>query len=253
MTDEERGELTEQELEQGAGETVDEPEQERESGAGDDELEQELEEERGEEGGLEGAGAADQELAQRRSAPSTERQVERAFKSAENEAARHAKRLGEIFGTDFDDFLGCPLCLPFAPGFVYPADVAPPPEPVLARVRAFLGDEGEPELLPASNARQCDACGGLGRRLSGSKVKQYAILECSNCAGRGFVKVGGPTDEQVRVAGEQPPTAAGEVVVEGEEQPETDPWGRAIGDEDYGVMPIYAEQRRAARLAAAGV
>jgi len=169
-------------------------------------------------------------------------QAEQVFGKAERKAQDYRKRTVAALDPISEDFVLCPLCLPFAPGFIFDPALAMVEGPQREAVLSAIGEAGDLEVLDAPHARQCDTCGGLGKVKSGSRVQGYETVVCPRCEGRGFMGVTGPT-------GELPAPPLGNVTEirpasEAEPAPETDPFGRTPDHPDYGVMPMYVEARR---------
>lgn len=173
--------------------------------------------------------------------PASDADAERTFRKAEAEATRHANRLSDIFGEAAQDFVPCPLCLPFAPGFVYPPEVAPPPDELKAATLAFLG-EAPPDFKADPEAHSCEACEGLGEVLTGSRVPSQRTKLCASCNGAGWLTTRADTPPQPAAplpVTTAPPAPAPPSVP----TPDADPWGRRPGDQLYGVMPGYEGRR----------
>jgi hypothetical protein len=180
--------------------------------------------------------------------PDESQPVEPESTLSEKEAEKRLDRIGkravtwrnsvsEVLGEIAQDLTPCPRCLPFAPGFIFPFEVAPPPEDVVAAVRASLGEKSVPEYLMRPEARECPGCAGWGSQRTGSKVGTEATIKCQTCGGRGWVGPGSnqPSHDAAAVA-----ASGGEGYAEASEPaPTRDPWGRPVGHDKFGVMPSY--------------
>lgn len=87
-------------------------------------------------------------------------------KELERESARHEKALRKIFGPVADGMDACGQC--GGVGFV-PPDFAP-----------------AVEIQRSPDTVTCDACKGIGIRLTGSLNPQYETEPCSVCTGTGY-------------------------------------------------------------------
>lgn len=134
-------------------------------------------------------------------------------------AAHVAKRYGDILGSDLDGFVHCPLCLPWFPGIRLP--VMPDYETVAA-VKVAIGEDPDPPLVGDLYSRECEACAGLGKVLTGSHVNGQQTAQCIPCKGRGWVSIG-PEREAGAITAAVAPVGNGEVPavpVSGDEPPE---------------------------------
>jgi hypothetical protein len=164
----------------------------------------------------------------------SEREVQTAMDKLAREDTRHANRISEIMGEDAQVLVKCELCAPSLSGFRFPVE---PDEETKDAVRRAIGDLAAADYKASPDYYECDACGGLGRVLSGSKQADFRTVACVPCNGRGYKSRTG-TVTQLPTA----PDAAVQVLTEpqpAENPPTTDPWGRPLGDPLYGVMPGY--------------
>lgn len=167
-------------------------------------------------------------------AAQTDLAVEKSAKKLEAEVKRHTARIGEIMGEDANNLEPCPLCWELTPGWRWPNE---PDEPVKAEVRKIIGLPALENYRPATDARECDDCQGLGQVLTGSKVIGKMQKQCSGCNGNGWKPIGAPG---VHYLPNTPPPADETVYTDGaSELPPTDPWGRTADDPLYGVMPGF--------------
>lgn len=116
-----------------------------------------------------------------------DRAVDKAIKALEKEAQRHAGRVADIMGEDAQILVPCELCAPSIPGFRWPQ---PPAAPVVAAVKAAIGEPAQPEYEKDNYSRVCDSCKGLGATATGSKVAGQSSVQCHDCKGRGWIPVG---------------------------------------------------------------
>lgn len=116
--------------------------------------------------------------------PSSNVSVERALKQLEAENERHAKRVAQIMGDDFELVHVCPGCVDFAAGFTLtPPDEAPP-------------------LLYGDEFQRCDKCNGYGSVLTHALTEHGSATTCRKCNGQGYIEVPLPS------AAVPPPAAA---------------------------------------------
>lgn len=170
----------------------------------------------------------------------TEADMEKAFKSLEAEATRHANRVSQIMGEQAQVLEPCPRCIPAIPGFIYPPDVAPVSPDIVAAVKLSMGEGGKPDYAKAPHARACDTCNGHGRVLSGSVANGQELILCPTCDnGRGWIQVGDDIPARSLSDGAPPTSAA---VAAPEALPDVDPWGRAPTDPNYGRLPQFVVQ-----------
>lgn len=72
----------------------------------------------------------------------------------------------------------------------------------------LFGDQPAPELRQHERFQTCEACGGEGDVLTGSKVETARVLPCPSCKGNGYIdKEAQPTMPQIALA---PPAYAPE-------------------------------------------
>jgi Periplasmic protein TonB, links inner and outer membranes len=168
--------------------------------------------------------------------PSVEKQ-QAMFDSAVKKASRYVGSVIDTLGDSARDLSPCPRCADFLPGFVLPHGVKPVTPEQRVAVRVSMGDDAEPEYILDRDAATCARCGGWGKVLTGSHVRNQDKATCPGCHGRGFT---GPlaTTATLPVADALPVAANGEVVAD-EPTPDTDPWGRMKGDPNYGVLPGF--------------
>ena len=113
--------------------------------------------------------AADEETAAPDPEPTPELDMKKAAKAMERENERHAKRVEEIMGADFELVHPCPKCETFAAGFTFEAP------------------EDQPEMLHGAQFERCTDCNGYGAVLTGSLADHGRIQTCLTCSGQGFV------------------------------------------------------------------
>lgn len=101
--------------------------------------------------------------------PSSNVSMEKALKQMERENERHAKRVAEIMGADFELVHVCEACAGFAAGFTLEAP------------------DTAPELLHGEMFERCVKCNGWGAVLTGSVNDIGRTTTCQNCTGQGYV------------------------------------------------------------------
>jgi hypothetical protein len=95
--------------------------------------------------------------------------MDKALAAMEKENVRHAARVQQIMGADFDLVHVCPGCVDFAAGFTLtPPETAPP-------------------IKHGEAYEACDRCNGYGIVLTGSLAEHGRTQTCLNCNGQGFV------------------------------------------------------------------
>jgi hypothetical protein len=167
----------------------------------------------------------------------SEKEAEKRLDRIGKRAVTWRNSVSEVLGEIAQDMTPCPRCLPFAPGFIFPYEVAPPPPDVVAEVRLSLGEVSVPVYLQRPEARECPGCAGWGSQRTGSKVGGEATLKCVTCGGRGWV---GPGSNQPNPAATTADTTGAEAYAEpSEPAPTRDPWGRPADHDKFGVMPQY--------------
>lgn len=181
----------------------------------------------------------------------TELDIERAMQSLGKEAARHAKRVGEIMGEDAAQLVPCELCTPAIPGFRFPVV---PDEDVRERVKRAIGMSDLSRYRDSVDAAKCSTCDGLGQVRSGSEVVGQQTLQCLSCKGKGWTSASPERQAAAPVVVGAPPIVDHDTPPE--PLPDLDPWGTPPDDPEYGKMPQFrtaeGRDRIAARLAAAG-
>jgi hypothetical protein len=153
---------------------------------------------------------------------------------------RYQKVLREEMGDEFDALTPCPLCPDWTPGFFFPGQVALMDDDQRIAVRLAIGDAELPSYQEDTHRHVCETCGGWGRVLTGSKRAQQDVLDCLDCAGKGYRSDQKARQEQQRqpegeiVSGPWPLEAGQEPAPE--QEPEIDPWGTPPGAPYYGVL-----------------
>jgi len=100
--------------------------------------------------------------------------VEKALVAMEKENVRHAARVQQIMGSDFELVYVCPGCTDFAAGFTLTApDVAP-------------------DMLHGQEYECCTRCNGYGAVLTGSLAEHGRVQTCIHCNGQGFITLAPP-------------------------------------------------------------
>jgi DnaJ-class molecular chaperone len=95
--------------------------------------------------------------------------VEKAMQAMEKENVRHAARVRQIMGADFDLVYPCSHCADFAAGFTLTAP------------------ETQPEMLHGADYLRCGQCNGYGLVLTGALAEHGQTQTCLTCNGQGFV------------------------------------------------------------------
>jgi hypothetical protein len=123
------------------------------------------------------------------SAPPSEKEIEKANRALEKEATAHANRISKIMGEDAQALVPCELCWPLAPGFHWPADVAPIDDEQRAAILAAIGmgDGGASILNDAKGVHECESCSGYGLLAFPTKVQHVKEQQCPACTGSGYV------------------------------------------------------------------
>lgn len=151
---------------------------------------------------------------------------------------RYTKILAEELGPEFEHLSQCPLCPEWTPGFFFPGQVAMMSDEQRIAVRLAIGDAELPSYAQDTHRQVCETCSGWGRVLTGSKRAQQDVLDCLDCAGKGY-----RSDQAARVVQQQQPE--GEIISgpwiapdapPAAEVPDADPWGTPPGAPYYGVM-----------------
>lgn len=167
----------------------------------------------------------------------TEKAVSKRLKSLENEAERHARRIGEIIGADAESLVQCELCPPNFGGWRF--DVAPA-EDVTQRVRAAIGLPDVSNFAMSATEKPCDDCRGLGRVRTGSQVPGRETALCDACGGDGYVA----SRPRLNAAPAQPAPveAANGTSAPYDDGIKRDMFGTPEGDPDYGKLPNLRER-----------
>jgi hypothetical protein len=158
---------------------------------------------------------------------------------------RYTKTVTDQLATLADDLTPCPLCPELHPGFVNVHDAGRMPPEVAQVVDMFLGRTLEAEYKDNAETGACEACDGLGKVRSGSKVAHFALLTCPRCQGTGFFP---PPNSGAPVQVTGAPVAA---VADGEPfraaQADADPFGsprlltNGTENPNYGKMPQFKD------------
>jgi predicted nucleic acid-binding Zn-ribbon protein len=180
--------------------------------------------------------------------PMSERELEQGIEKLTKEATRHANRVSEIMGDDAQLLVPCELCAPGIPGFRWPEA---PTEEQRQAVLLAIGEAAPADLVEDPDAEQCDRCHGLGELLTGSKVETQRTRACTKCGANGWTT---PEQRQAYDSTQQAKAVAAEVVPlrEGQasqptEVPSVDAWGRVVGQEFFGMNPVYMTPDQRAR------
>lgn len=177
-----------------------------------------------------------------------EREIEKMMKRVDTANARYSKQLGEIMGEEATVLESCPRCAQPFLGFIFPAAMKPVDAETKNRVLESVGEQPALAVNPDPFSRRCDTCDGAGAVLTGSRLNNEKAIRCYTCNGRGWVPVG--DERRVGRSDVQPvPTTNGHVepptldASPPTQAPDTDIWGRRVGDPNYGVHPMYETSR----------
>ena len=145
--------------------------------------------------------------------------------------------LTEVLAEESQFLEPCPRCADDFPGLIWKASVKGVLPATRAAVMISMGEDPDPTLNPDPRANRCGTCDGWGKVATGSRVHRQDKLECTECAGRGWI---GPRAATLTANGSsyttiELPTAS----ADSEPSPATDPWGRVKGEPLYGVMPGF--------------
>src|ERR1051326_4726655 len=116
----------------------------------------------------------------------TEKEIEQAFKKLEKVRESVATRVDAILGEDALALVPCPMCVNLAPGFLYPPEVSPLPDEQKAALLALLGFDMPQSYNHHPTYTACPTCDGEGRVETGSKVPGHSVVDCPQCAGKGW-------------------------------------------------------------------
>jgi hypothetical protein len=173
----------------------------------------------------------------------TQEEQELRIGKAEKATKTYVSSIGRIFEEDANDLIECPLCLPWARGFVHPQDVGRFSDEVRTAAMFIVNGVEQVEFRPAPELHSCDVCDGYGVVRTGSKVPGNDTTTCRACRGFGYLPP--PGQEQAAgngsadfhaPAGEQPAALA---------QTDRDDWGepRKLPDgrdnPNYGKLPHH--------------
>ena len=166
-----------------------------------------------------------------------ERAAEAGRKRIDRAVKRMVDTLTEVLAEESQFLEPCPRCADDFPGLIWQPSVKQVLPATRAAVMISMGEDPDPTLNPDPRANRCGTCDGWGKVATGSRVHRQDKLECTECAGRGWI---GPRAATLTANGssyttiELPPTSA-----DSEPSPATDPWGRVKGEPLYGVMPGF--------------
>lgn len=159
-------------------------------------------------------------------------------KKLEKEAKLHEKRLGDIYGDQWEHRVMCPLCI--GEGFMLPYGPGELPAEQLEAMDALSGRYTPPEYVEDSKYTMCEHCAGQGRTITGSKNPEHVTKLCDDCGGNGFkAKLYVPTPIATLPAPGSPEALnAGTPPNYGGTGP-ADQWGRPAGHVHYGIEPQF--------------
>jgi len=166
-----------------------------------------------------------------------ERAAEAGRKRIDRAVKKMVDTLNEVLAEESQFLEPCPRCADDFPGLIWQPSVKGVLPATRAAVMISTGEDPDPTLNPDPRANRCGTCDGWGKVATGSRVARQEKLECTECAGRGWI---GPRAATLTANGssytaiELPPTSA-----DSDPSPATDPWGRVKGEPLYGVMPGF--------------
>jgi hypothetical protein len=105
-------------------------------------------------------------------APMGEKELAALGKKIDAENERHEKRLRELYGEQFEEMRGCPLCL--TEGFMFPMPLEARDPAQVEAVHAALGELDAPELQEADWLELCPKCDGWGKVKTPAKNAENA-------------------------------------------------------------------------------
>lgn len=167
----------------------------------------------------------------------TDAAAERAFKALDRKVKNYRDGVAAFVTDTEQPLFTCPMCLDFAPGYIFDPSIRGVDEAKLPEVRNVIGLPSLENFKQPEFVFACDTCGGLGQIATGSKVNGHMSIKCQSCDGKGW----GSTSP----VNSGPPAAPAVYLVPPNEQapdeprPQTDPWGRTATDPLYGVMPGF--------------
>lgn len=173
------------------------------------------------------------------------KEVEARFGKTEKAGVTYSKKVLDTLGELAESLSPCPLCPDVHKGFIDLNDAGRIPDELVAVVQAFLGVQREADYNASPTTHTCDACGGLGKVKSGSRVPNYVTLTCSPCQGTGFVPPPGGSSPGLAVVPGGASTPDGEQFTA--PATDSDPWGsprlleNGVENPNYGKMPQFKD------------
>lgn len=179
-------------------------------------------------------------------APQQDEERTEAFKKIDASFRTYQRNVEKQLSDEITDWIYCPLCASGAvPGYFNRHDLGRVPEEIVANVQTVLGFARETDYPAAKGINRCDACDGLGKVTTGSRVADHMTVTCTTCKGYGYTPppgaaavIGGPNGT---------PEAAVTEALADLEKPERDNWGepRVLPDgtlnANYGKQPQFKE------------
>jgi hypothetical protein len=172
--------------------------------------------------------------AEREPAPAspTAKQLEAMGKAIDKASTVHETALRRILGDQFEEWMPCPLCMTdghFAP---IPREQRDPDQ--IAAVHAALGEDGYSELSAATWLVKCETCNGKGQVRTPSDNPDHAVVNCRDCASRGYNEAPLPSVAAVPAWAPPPPPPS---PVEWYPVPggQPDAWGKPAGHPQWGI------------------
>ena len=116
----------------------------------------------------------------------TQAQVEAIWANLGRHAEKHRAEVEKRSKDMWPHLAPCPLCLPDAPGFLFPEPGYLGDPGRQMAVRQLLGIEDEPEYESDEQAEVCSRCKGRGKLRTGSLVPEQITRVCPDCSGQGW-------------------------------------------------------------------
>ena len=177
-----------------------------------------------------------------------EKELEKMFRKVDAANLAYLKRLEGIMESEIGVLEPCPRCSDPFLGLIFPPMMKPVTAEVRDAVLASVGEQPAQATLQTKYARRCEDCDDNGVVLTGSRTNRDKAIKCPECNGRGWIPVGdelrvGRPDVAPAAQGNGEPTTVPITLAPSEPAPDTDLWGRKVGDPDYGVHPMYVASR----------
>ena len=159
------------------------------------------------------------------------------FKKVDAANLAYLKRLEGIMESEIGVLEPCPRCSDPFLGLIFPPMMKPVTADVRDAVLASVGEQPAQATLQTKYARRCEDCDGNGVVLTGSRTNRDKAIKCPECNGRGWIPVGdelrvGRPDVAPSAQGNGESTTVPITLAPSEPAPDTDLWGRKVGDPD---------------------